>query len=246
MERVPPLRQLEAEYYFGVLAAGDGGRRLSARAFHTLAEMGAADYERLAAELEEADATASVLFLGRDADRYGATMADLAAAGHEVVLHGHRHVATDGVDRDLLHSNLTQGLAAIEDAAGITPRGYVPPGRTLDETALEVCADIGLDWVLGETTAAVPSALTFHEAVTPYDLRLLNEGLTPAEVLDRLHTLAEPGRAQFLHPNMFEYFDGRAQLKDWFERVSPVAVERMAETDRPGLVVDAARPLRVE
>lgn len=246
MEPVASLRQLEAEYYFDVIAQDGDDRRLSARAYHNLAEMAHGDYERLAIDLSEADATASVLFLGRDADRYGETMAMLDDAGHEVVLHGHRHVAPAGVDRELVFENLSRGLAAIEDAAGVTPRGFVPPGQDLDGAVLSVCADLGLEWVLGRTDASVPPGLTFHEAVDPYDMIMLNEGLTPTETLDRLREGAEPGRAQFLHPNMFEYYGGRDRLSTWFDDVSPVAVERMDVTGAPGLVVDAARPLRIE
>jgi peptidoglycan/xylan/chitin deacetylase (PgdA/CDA1 family) len=246
MQPVSRLRQREVEMYFDVVAEGGSSRRLSARAHHNLAEMEHDDYASLSARLRDADATASFLFLGRDADRYGETMAMLDDAGHEVVLHGHRHVACGDIDGDLVHENLACGLDAIEDAAGVTPRGFVAPGRTVNAATLEACVELGLEWVLGQTDAEVPPAIDFLEAVTPYDLVWLNEGLDPDETFDRVADLAADGRALFFHPNLMSYFGATAAFDVWIADASPASVTNMRETGGVGMLNDAARPLRIE
>lgn len=246
MQPVPELRRREVEMYFDVVAKGGSSRRLDARAFHNLAEMEYADYSQLSETLLDADASASFLFLGRDAKRYGETMAMLDEAGHEVVLHGHRHVACGTIESDLVHENLARGLDAIEDAAGVSPRGFVPPGQTVNASTLQACADLGIEWVLGRTDSEVPPGIDFLEAVNPYDLVLLNEGLDPEETFDRIDDIARDGRAQFFHPNLMPYFDAQTAFRSWIADTLPVSVAEMRETGGVGIVNDAVRPLRIE
>jgi hypothetical protein len=246
MQSVSALRRREVEMYFDVVAEGGSRRRIAARAYHNVAEMAHDDYARLSNRLLGADATASFLFLGRDADRYGETMAMLDDAGHEVVLHGHRHVACGDIDGDLAHDNLARGLDAIEDSAGVRPRGFVAPGQVVNRATLRACADLGLEWVLGRTDADVPSEIDFLDAVNPYDLLLLNEGLDPDETFERIDDLAADGRALFFHPNLMAYFDAEAAFADWIGRTSPASVATIRETGGVGMLNDAARPLRIE
>jgi len=246
MEPVSELRRREVEMYFDVVAEGGSGRRLAARAYHNVAEMVRDDYVRLSTRLANADATASFLFLGRDADRYGETMAMLDRAGHEVVLHGHRHVACGDVAGDVIHENLARGLDAIEDAAGVTPQGFVPPGQTVNTSTLEACAELGLEWVLGRTDATVPPGIDFLEAVNPYDLVLLIDGLNPGEAFDRIDDMAVGGRALFFHPNLMSYFDAESAFAAWISDTSPVSVAELRESGGVGMLNDAARPLRIE
>ncbi len=246
MEPVSELRRREVEMYFDVVAEGGSRRRLSARAYHNLAEMSHDDYAELSDRLRDAGGTASFLFLGRDATRYGETMAMLDDAGHEVVLHGHRHVACADIDGDLVHDNLARGLDAIQDAAGVTPRGFVAPGQTVNAATLRVCADLDIEWVLGRTEATVPPDIDFLDAVNPYDLVWLNEGLDPEDTFDRVDDQAADGRALFFHPNLMSYFDAEAAFATWIRETSPVSVAHMRGTGGVGMVNDAARPLRIE
>jgi peptidoglycan/xylan/chitin deacetylase (PgdA/CDA1 family) len=246
MDDVSALRRREVETYFGVIARGGPERRIRARSFHVLGEFGAAEYDRLAGVLAEADAAASVSLLGRDAERFAEPMAALADAGHELVCHGHRHVACADAGYDLAHENLARGLAAVEDATGVTPRGYVSPGQDVSGATLRAAADLGLDYVLGRTDAEVPAGIAFREPAHPYDLVYLNEGADPAETFARVRGQTEAGTTHLVHPNMLDYYDATEAFDAWVAETSPVAVGELVDgADGVGLLVDAMRPLRV-
>jgi peptidoglycan/xylan/chitin deacetylase (PgdA/CDA1 family) len=246
MQDVPALRRREVETYYGVIARGGSDRRLRARSFHCLGEFDDDDYERLSTALLDAGATSSFSFLGRDAERYAATIESLDAAGHEVVLHGHRHVACADLDYDLAYENLSRGLDAIEDAAGVTPRGFISPGQAVNAATLRAVEELGVEWVLGRTDATVPAGVEFHEPAHPYDLILLNEGADPAETFDRLREQTAPGVAHLVHPNMLAYYDARDEFESWLAETSPVPVGTMIAEGGVGLINDAMRPLRIE
>jgi peptidoglycan/xylan/chitin deacetylase (PgdA/CDA1 family) len=248
MQDVSELERREVETYFGVIARGGSERRLRARSYHCLGEFDDGDYERLARTLRDADATSSFSFLGRDAERYAGTIERLDDAGHEIVLHGHRHVACADVPYDLAHENLSRGLDAIEDAAGVTPRGFIAPGQAVNAATLRAVAELGIDWVLGRTDAGIPEGVDFHEPAHPYDLILLNEGAGPAGTFDRLREQTGPGVAHLVHPNMLDYYDASEEFAAWLAETSPVTVGTLlaGESEGVGLVCDAMRPLRIE
>jgi peptidoglycan/xylan/chitin deacetylase (PgdA/CDA1 family) len=246
MDDVSSLRRREVETYFGVIARGGPERRIRARSVHVLGEFERPDYERLAGVLADADATASVSLLGRDAERFAASMAALADAGHELVCHGHRHVACADAGYDLARENLSRGLAAIEDATGVAPRGYVSPGQEVNGATLRAAADLGLDYVLGLTDAEVPPDIDLREPAHPYDLIYLNEGDGPAEAFERIRDQTAPGTTHLVHPNMLDYYDATDAFDAWVAETSPVSVERLVDGEEGvGLLVDAMRPLRV-
>lgn len=246
MQDVSELRLREVRTYFDVIARGGPERRLRARSFHNLGEWEREDYERLSDTLLDAGAAGSFAFLGRDAERYAGTVESLDDAGHEVVLHGHRHVACADVDYDLAHRNLSRGLDAIEDAAGVTPRGFISPGQEVNAATLRAVEDLGVEWVLGRTDAEVPPDIDFHEPAHPYDLIVLNEGADPAEAFERIREQTEPGAALLFHPNMLEYYDALGEFEAWIAEATPVPIGELFEAGGVGLLNDAMRPLRIE
>lgn len=246
MEDVSELRRREVRTYFDVIARGGSERLLDARSFHNLGEWEHEDYERLSGALLAADATASFSFLGRDAERYAGTIESLDADGHEVVLHGYRHVACADVDHGLAHRNLSRGLDAIEDAAGVTPRGFIAPRQEVNAATLRAVEELGMEWVLGRTDAAVPDGLDFREPAHPYDLILLNEGADPSGAFERIREQTKRGAALLFHPNMLEYYDALDEFEAWIEGTSPVPVGTLFEDGGVGMINDAMRPLRVE
>jgi len=112
MEDVSELGRREVKTYSDVIARGGSERLLRARSFHNLGEWERADYERLSGFLHDAGATSGFSVLGRDAERYAGTVEALEGDGHEIVLHGHRHVARADVGYDLAHENLAGGEGA--------------------------------------------------------------------------------------------------------------------------------------
>lgn len=245
MDAVSELRQREVETYFEVIARGGSERLLSARSFHNLGEWEHADYEALSETLREMDSTSSVSFLGRDAERFADTIALLDDAGHEIVLHGHRHVACDDIGYDLAHENLTRGLAAIEDAGGVTPQGFIAPRQEVNAATLRVVDELGLTWVLGRTDAEIPAGIDFLEPEHPYDLIVLNEGAEPPEAFDRIREQTRPGAALLFHPNMLDYYDACSEFETWLADTKPVSIGTLIDDGGVGIINDAMRPLRI-
>ena len=249
MQEVSELRRREVKTYFDVIARGGSERLLRARSFHNLGEYEHGDYEALSDTLLDAGATSSFSFLGRDAERYAGTIESLDDAGHEIVLHGYRHVACDDVDYDIAHENLARGLDAIEDAAGVTPRGFIAPRQEVNAATLRAVEELDMAWVLGRTGGEVPPGINFLEPVHPYDLILLNEGADPSETFDRIREQTRPGAALLFHPNMLEYYDAHSEFEEWVADTTPASVGTLFEADgreSVGMINDAMRPLRVE
>lgn len=245
MEPVSELRRREVRTYFDVIARGGSDRLLDARSIHNLGEWTGADCRELLSRLAAADATSSFSFLGRDAERYADVIREIVDAGHEIVLHGHRHIACADISSDLAHENLSRGLAAIEQVAGVTPNGFVAPGLAVNAATLAVVADLGLEWVLGTTDAPVPDELSFGEIARPYDLVLLNHGADPGEAFERIRSQSTPGTALLFHPNMLEYYDGFEAYADWIDEIRPVSIGEMFAEGGVGALNDAMRPMRV-
>ncbi|UWG46378.1 Peptidoglycan/xylan/chitin deacetylase, PgdA/CDA1 family [Halanaeroarchaeum sp. HSR-CO] len=247
MKDVSDLRQREVETYFEVIAEkGQNDRLRTARAFHNLGEWTHDDYVRLADRLAAEGATSSFSFLGREAERFADTIAYLDDAGHEIVLHGHRHLACETIEYDLVRENLTRGYEAIEAAAGVTPEGFIAPRQTVNEATLRVVDELGLSWVLGRTDAEVPADLAFREPAHPYDLILLNEGADPKTAFERLSEQAENGAMMLFHPNMLEYYDALEEYWAWLAETGPSTVGTAFESGGVGLITDAMRPMRIE
>jgi peptidoglycan/xylan/chitin deacetylase (PgdA/CDA1 family) len=77
--------------------------------------------------LAAAQATATFFLVGEQVERWPAVAAEIAAAGHEIALHGYRHRlmlrrTTAAVERDLDHA-----VKVIKAATGVTPLCYRPP-----------------------------------------------------------------------------------------------------------------------
>jgi peptidoglycan/xylan/chitin deacetylase (PgdA/CDA1 family) len=65
--------------------------------------------------------------IGEQVERYGSLAAEVAAAGHEIALHGFRHRNQMRVTPRWLADDLARGADAIASATGRAPRLYRPP-----------------------------------------------------------------------------------------------------------------------
>lgn len=81
---------------------------------------------------EEAGVKATFFTLGWVAERHPALMRRIVAAGHEVASHGWDHRRVFTMDAAAFRADLARARAAIEDAAGVSPRGYRAPSFSID------------------------------------------------------------------------------------------------------------------
>jgi peptidoglycan-N-acetylglucosamine deacetylase len=84
----------------------------------------------------------------------------VAAAGHEVALHGFRHVEHDELAEP--RDDLLRGLDAVEAATGIRPVLFRPPYGRFSAASYAACRELGLEAVYwsawGSDWEAIPAA----------------------------------------------------------------------------------------
>ena len=111
------------------------------------------------------DLRATFFVEGLNAELYPQALRDIAAAGHEVGLHGWRHEVWDALSPDEEDEILGRGVAALTEL-GLEVEGFRPPGGGLGPRTLEALAAHGLRWCspAGERAGRTGSiaCLPFH------------------------------------------------------------------------------------
>lgn len=247
MAKLSDMKLREAKAYLSFVAGADTERAIDARSYHITRHYDADDFTDLVATLERTGSTASIAFLGRDAEERAGTMSAVYDAGHEIVLHGHRHVKFGELDYDTAHSDLSQGMNAIEDAAGHAPTGFFAPFKAVSQGTLEATADLGLEWVLGQpTNGEAPDDVTLVDSVYPHDTRLLEGGTPPEETFERQREATESGATFLFHPNMLDYYGATEEWEGWLDEVGTTSVSAQLETgEGVSIVLDCLRPLKL-
>jgi peptidoglycan/xylan/chitin deacetylase (PgdA/CDA1 family) len=120
--------------------------------------------------LAQAGARGTFFLVGEQVERYPAVAADVAAAGHEVALHCHRHRNALLLAPRQLREDLQRGEAAIVAATERMPRLYRPPYGVLSSAALLYArrhtyttllwARWGRDWRADATPATIAADAT--------------------------------------------------------------------------------------
>ena len=77
--------------------------------------------------LRAANARATFFLVGEQVERYPSLAAEIAAAGHEIALHGYRHRLLLRRTPRALADDLDRALDAIVSSTGREPRAYRPP-----------------------------------------------------------------------------------------------------------------------
>ncbi|HEX9931750.1 MAG TPA: XrtA system polysaccharide deacetylase [Allosphingosinicella sp.] len=116
-----------------------------------------ADWDRLPARVERNSEAVLALFdraavkgtfftLGWVAQRYPQLIRRIVAEGHEIASHGWDHRRVFTMDAAVFRHDLERAHVAIEDACGVSPRGYRAPSFSIDARtpwAHRVLADLG-------------------------------------------------------------------------------------------------------
>jgi peptidoglycan-N-acetylglucosamine deacetylase len=93
---------------------------------------------RILATLERHGIRATFCIPGHTAVAYPGLVGEVHAGGHEIVHHGWVHENPADFDRDGEKSNLERGLEAIEEAAGVRPKGYRSPAWDFSENTVDL------------------------------------------------------------------------------------------------------------
>ena len=103
--------------------------------------------ERLLAILDEHDVRATFFVLGYVADRYPALVERIAAAGHEIGVHGYYHRFVHQLTPAEFAEELDMSIAAVQQITGRMPRGHRAPYFSINQRtpwAFEVLESRGL------------------------------------------------------------------------------------------------------
>jgi len=245
MRAADPEVLREFETWLSLLTEGDLPDRHKWKAWFCVAEYELGDFGGLSDFLLDHDASGSFAFLGRDAETQADCIERVHDDGHEIVFHSHRHHQYADLAYEEAHDAITTGMAAIEDATGITPTGFFPPFLGLSDGAVRAVEEVGFDWVLGQADRD-PDGVELIEPVIPFDVSLLEEQ-PPEEAMAQLRDDAARGRAPFLyHPPVIEYYEGTQYFEEWVSDVGPVSVGDQLRSGGAGIVLDCVRPVRVE
>jgi peptidoglycan/xylan/chitin deacetylase (PgdA/CDA1 family) len=101
---------------------------------------------RILDALADAGAQATFFVEGLNAELYPDTLREIAAAGHEVGLHGWRHEPWSGLEPAMERELLERGVGAL-DALGLRPVSFRPPGGELTDVSLDLLRELGFRWV---------------------------------------------------------------------------------------------------
>ncbi len=95
--------------------------------------------------------------VGQEGERHPDLVADIAAAGHEVALHGHRHVPVGSLSPDELAADVRRGREVLEQAAGQPVVGFRAPQFSLVRDAAWV-ADVLAEAGCTYSSSVLPNA----------------------------------------------------------------------------------------
>jgi peptidoglycan-N-acetylglucosamine deacetylase len=135
------------------------------------------------AALADLGLAATFFVVGTQAARRPGLVADIAAAGHEVALHGHRHLPHALLPPAAVRRDLERGLAAVEDAAGAPVTAVRAPYGTASLATVAFARRHGLvlagwsrwgwDWTPWATPASIAAGVT--GAAVAGDILLLHD-----------------------------------------------------------------------
>jgi peptidoglycan/xylan/chitin deacetylase (PgdA/CDA1 family) len=133
--------------------------------------------------LERLGATATFFLTGEQVERAPALAAEVAAAGHAIALHGHRHRNMLRLTPGAVAEDLRRGQEAIAAATGRAPATYRPPFGIFSAGGLAAVRRAGFepilwsrwgrDWAASATPASIAAKVA--GGMSPGDVLLLHD-----------------------------------------------------------------------
>jgi peptidoglycan/xylan/chitin deacetylase (PgdA/CDA1 family) len=106
--------------------------------------------------LSAAGIRATFFFLAEQLERHPELGREVLERGHEIGLHGYRHIRHDRVSPEESRADIERGMRVLEEVLGVRPRWFRPPYGKMSEATLAACRDLdlapvywsawGLDW----------------------------------------------------------------------------------------------------
>jgi polysaccharide deacetylase family protein (PEP-CTERM system associated) len=137
---------IDVEEYFHCEAFA---RFVSTEEWARLPRRALAGLERIAALLAEHQSRATFFVLGGTVPYLRSFLRQVVQQGHEIACHGDGHVHLRRMTPDQLRSDVRRARQRIEDALGVSPRGYRAPTFSVTRAtwwALDVLLDEGMDY----------------------------------------------------------------------------------------------------
>lgn len=125
---------------------------------------------------------ATFFLLGSQVERSGGLAAELVARGHEIGVHGHRHVSHLRRPLWWVLDDVRRGVATVAEATGTEPVWFRPPYGALATSSLLVARHLGLRTVLWTAWG-----------------RDWRQAATPASVTADIEARRRPGATVLLH-----------------------------------------------
>jgi peptidoglycan/xylan/chitin deacetylase (PgdA/CDA1 family) len=249
MVSILAARRRELKPYLTFLRRLDDDVSLDTRLFHVLYEFTETDFERVGELLADRGVHAGFSVLGRRIEqREGVerAVAALAEAGHDIILHGHRHTSFMNTPYETAHNELSRAVETIERVTGETPTGFHVPYMLASDGAMRAATDLGIEWVVGRPESNGQDVPTI-EPISPYDLQLLESGRDPKETFEHITRNLDDHALVLTHPNIHLYHDAIEAFEAWLESQTPEPpAAAVAEADTVGLLCDCFSPFRLQ
>jgi peptidoglycan/xylan/chitin deacetylase (PgdA/CDA1 family) len=102
-------------------------------------------------QLDRCGVRATFFMLGEQVVRHAALAREVAERGHDVALHGSRHLRHDRIAADEVGADIALGLRQVEEAVGVRPRWFRPAYGKASPATADACAEHGLRLVYWST-----------------------------------------------------------------------------------------------
>jgi peptidoglycan/xylan/chitin deacetylase (PgdA/CDA1 family) len=136
-------------------------------------------------QLEQAGVRATFYLVGEQVERRPSLAAEIAAAGHEIGIHGYRHTLLLRRSPGALRDDLDRAAATIGEATGQSSRSYRPPYGVFSLAGLQLARERwepllwtrwGRDWEARATPGSIARRAT--RDLGPRDVVLLHDADT--------------------------------------------------------------------
>lgn len=178
------------------------------------------------AVLKEKNVHATFFVLGANVDERPDILAQEAAEGHEIAIHGYHHNSLVGISQLRIKEELSKTEEAIRKVLPLRPVLFRPPGGEYNDTVLTIAKEKGYsivlwnidpkDWTRPPVQAVRDNVL---KAIAPGSIILLHDGQYPlptpkalALIIDQLReqgydfvTVSELLQLQNIRPTLFRH-----------------------------------------